>query len=189
MSDSKIATNSKPGKSDTQATPVRRSRMERFAPWLPREDFTLFPHQSGRWAKKVKSKIKLQIPAGGATPAPPVGSALGQHGVNIMDFCKKFNAETAKRKGETFPVVITVYVDKSFEFVTKTPPVSELIKKKIGLKKGSGKPGLDSAGTITWSDVEEVAKAKMVDLNAFDLEAAKKIVAGSARSMGLTVID
>ena len=140
-------------------------------------------------AKKIKGNIKLQIPAGGATPAPPVGSALGQHGVNIMDFCKKFNAETAKRKGETVPVVITVYVDKSFDFITKTPPVSELIKKKIGLAKGSGKTGTVSVGTIKWSDIEEIAKAKMVDLNAFDIEAAKKIVAGSARSMGLTVVD
>lgn len=140
-------------------------------------------------AKKVASKIKLQIPGGGATPAPPVGSALGQHGLNIMDFCKKFNAETAKRKGETVPVIITVYADKSFDFITKTPPVSELIKKKIGLAKGSGKAGTESAGSIKWSDVEEIAKAKMVDLNAFDLEAAKKIVAGSARSMGLTVTD
>ena len=140
-------------------------------------------------AKKVKANIKLQIPAGGATPAPPVGSALGQHGVNIMDFCKKFNALTAKRKGETVPVIITVYADKSFDFVTKTPPVSELIKKKIGLAKGSGKPGTDSAGSIKWSDVEEIARAKMVDLNAIDIEAAKKIVAGSARSMGLTVVD
>ncbi|MBU1007537.1 50S ribosomal protein L11 [Candidatus Dependentiae bacterium] len=140
-------------------------------------------------AKKVKSKIKLQIPGGGATPAPPVGSALGQHGLNIMDFCKKFNAETAKRKGETVPVIITVYIDKTFDFITKTPPVSELIKKKIGLAKGSGKAGTESAGSISWGDVEEIAKAKMVDLNAFDVEAAKKIVAGSARSMGLTVTD
>jgi len=140
-------------------------------------------------AKKIKSSIKLQIPAGGATPAPPVGSALGQHGVNIMDFCKKFNAQTAKRKGETVPVIITVYADKSFDFITKSPPVSELIKKKIGLSKGSGKPGTESAGKIKWSDVEEIAKAKMVDLNAFDIEAAKKIVAGSARSMGLSVED
>jgi large subunit ribosomal protein L11 len=140
-------------------------------------------------AKKIKGSIKLQIPAGGATPAPPVGSALGQHGVNIMDFCKKFNAETAKRKGETVPVIITVYADKSFDFVTKTPPVSELIKKKAGIAKGSGKTGTVSAGTIKWSDVEEIAKVKMVDLNAFDIEAAKKIVAGSAKSMGLTVVE
>jgi len=139
--------------------------------------------------KKIKKKIKLQIPGGGATPAPPVGSALGQHGVNIMDFCKKFNAQTSGRKGETVPVVITVYVDKSFDFITKTPPVSELIKKKIGLKKGSGKTGTVSAGTIKWSDLEEIAKMKMSDLNAFEIDAAKKIVAGSARSMGLTVVD
>ena len=139
--------------------------------------------------KKIKSNIKLQIPAGGATPAPPVGSALGQHGVNIMDFCKKFNSQTANRKGETVPVLITVYVDKSFVFVTKTPPVSELIRKKIGLSKGSGKPGTVSVGTVKWSDLEEIAKIKMPDLNAFDIEAAKKIIAGSARSMGLSVKD
>jgi large subunit ribosomal protein L11 len=140
-------------------------------------------------SKQIKANIKLQIPAGAATPAPPVGSALGQHGVNIMDFCKKFNAETASKKGDTIPVIITVYVDKSFTFITKTPPVSEMIKKKIGLEKGSGKPGTQSAGKIKWKDIEEIAKAKMVDLNAFDIEAAKKIVAGSARSMGLTVVD
>lgn len=139
--------------------------------------------------KKVKANIKLQIPGGGATPAPPVGSALGQQGVNIMDFCKKFNAQTANRKGETVPVVITVYVDKSFDFITKTPPVSELIRKKIGIAKGASKPGTQTAGTIKWSDLEEIAKVKMQDLNAFDIEAAKKIVAGSARSMGLTVED
>lgn len=139
--------------------------------------------------KKIKSHIKLQIKGGSATPAPPVGSSLGQHGVNIMDFCKKFNAETANRKNETVPVVITVYIDKTFSFVTKTPPVSELIRKKAGIKKGSGKPGTESAGSVKWSDVEEIAKIKMPDLNAFDLEAAKKVVAGSARSMGLTVID
>jgi large subunit ribosomal protein L11 len=140
-------------------------------------------------AKEIKSKIKLQIPGGGATPAPPVGSALGQHGVNIMDFCKKFNAETAKRKGETVPVVISVYSDRSFSFITKTTMASEMILKKASLKKGSSNPGTESAGTIKWSDVEEIAKAKMSDLNAFDVEAAKKIVAGSARSMGLEVID
>ena len=140
-------------------------------------------------AKKVKSHIKLQIEGGSATPAPPVGSSLGQHGVNIMDFCKKFNALTAKRKGETVPVIITVYADKSFDFITKTPPASELIRKKIGIKKGSSKPGADTAGTIKWDDIEEIAKIKMPDLNAFDLEAAKKVVAGSARSMGLTIVD
>ena len=140
-------------------------------------------------AKKIKAKVKLQIPGGGATPAPPVGSALGQHQVQIMDFCKKFNAETASRKGETVPVVVTVYVDKTFDFVTKTPPVSELILKNAGLKKGAGAPGTQVAGTITWDKVEEIAKIKLQDLNAIDIEGAKKIVAGSARSMGLNVVD
>lgn len=139
--------------------------------------------------KVIKATIKLQIPAGGATPAPPVGSSLGQHQVNIMDFCKKFNALTANRKGETVPVFITVYTDKTYEFITKTPPVSELLRKKANIKKGSSNPGKDSAGTIKMNDVEEIAKIKMVDLNANDIEAAKKIIAGSARSMGLTVVD
>ena len=140
--------------------------------------------------KKVKARIKLQIQGGAANPAPPVGSALGQHGVNIMDFCKKFNVDTAKRKGETVPVLITVYTDKSFDYVTKTPPVSELIRKRAGgLAKGSGKPGSESAGLIKWSDIEEIAKIKMEDLNAFDIEAAKKVVAGSARSMGIAIED
>lgn len=140
-------------------------------------------------SKKIKALIKLQLPAGGATPAPPVGNNLGQHQVNIMDFCKKFNAATASRKGETVPVVITVYVDKSFDFITKTSPVSELIRKKANIQKGSKKPGIDVAGRIRMSDIEEIAKIKMPDLNAFDLEAAKKIVAGSARSMGLQVVE
>ena len=140
-------------------------------------------------AKEVKVKIKLQIMGGGATPAPPVGSALGQHGVNIMDFCKAFNATTAKRKGETVPVVITVYTDRSFDFITKTPPVSELILKKAGVKKGSGAGGKDFVVQIKSIDVEEIAKIKMTDLNANDIEAAKKIVAGSARSMGISVVE
>lgn len=140
-------------------------------------------------SKKIKALIKLQLPAGGATPAPPVGNNLGQHQVNIMDFCKKFNAATANRKGETVPVIITVYVDKTFDFITKTPPVSELIRKKANIQKGSQKPGIDVAGRIRMSDIEEIAKVKMPDLNAFDLEAAKKIVAGSARSMGLQVVE
>jgi large subunit ribosomal protein L11 len=140
-------------------------------------------------AKKIKAKVKLQIPGGGATPAPPVGSALGQHQVQIMDFCKKFNAATASRKGETVPVVVTVYVDKTFDFVTKTPPVSELILKNAGLKKGAGAPGTQVVGTITWDKVEEIAKIKLQDLNAIDIEGAKKIIAGSARSMGLNVVD
>ncbi len=140
-------------------------------------------------AKVVKTVIKLQISGGGATPAPPVGSALGQYGVNIMDFCKGFNAETSKRKGETVPVVITVYADRSFTFITKTTPTAELIKKKINLTKGSKAPGGESVGSIKWKDLEDIAKAKMVDLNTADVEQAKKIVAGSARSMGLKIIE
>ncbi len=139
--------------------------------------------------KTIKATIKLQIPAGGATPAPPVGSSLGQHQVNIMDFCKKFNALTASRKGETVPVFITVYTDKTYEFITKTPPVSELLRKRANIQKGSSTPGTVSAGTIKMKDIEEIAKIKLVDLNANDIEAAKKIIAGSARSMGLAVVD
>lgn len=140
-------------------------------------------------AKKVKAVVKIRIPGGGATPAPPVGSSLGQHGVQLMDFCKKFNAETSKRKGETVPVFITIYTDKSFTFITKTPPVSELLKKKANIKKGAKNPSKEQAGTIQMSAVEEIAKLKMVDLNANDIEAAKKIIAGSARSMGLAIIE
>ncbi len=140
-------------------------------------------------AKAVKAKIKLLIPGGGATPAPPVGSALGQHQVNIMGFCKEFNAKTASRKGETVPVVITVYTDRSFDFVLKTAPVSELIRKKINLSKGSARPHEDKVGKISWSDIEQIAKVKMPDLNAHDIEQAKKIIAGSARSMGVDVVD
>lgn len=140
-------------------------------------------------AKAVKTKIKLQIAGGSATPAPPVGSSLGQHGVNIMEFCKQFNAKTAGRKGETVPVVITVYADRTFDFIVKTPPVSELIKKKINVTKGSSKPNVDKVGKISWKDIEEIAKIKFLDLNALDMEHAKKIVAGSARSMGVDVTD
>ncbi|KKP23897.1 MAG: 50S ribosomal protein L11 [candidate division TM6 bacterium GW2011_GWF2_28_16] len=140
-------------------------------------------------AKKIKANVKLQLPAGAATPAPPVGSCLGQHGVAIMDFCKKFNAATANRKGETVPVFITIYVDKTFDFILKTPPVSELLRKKAKIQKGASNPSKDIAGMLTWADVEEIAKIKMPDLNAFDIEAAKKIVAGSARSMGLKIKD
>ena len=140
-------------------------------------------------AKEIKGKIKLQIRGGGATPAPPVGSSLGQQGVNIMEFCKQFNAKTANRKGETVPVEITVYKDRTFSFITKTPPTSELIMKKINIKKGSSVPNVDKVGTISWKDIEEIAKVKLPDLNANDIEQAKKIVAGSARSMGVNVID
>lgn len=139
-------------------------------------------------AKEIKAQIKLLIAGGAATPAPPVGSSLGQHQVNIMDFCKQFNARTANRKGDTVPVIITVYKDKSFDFVVKTPPTSELIKKKINIVKGSSKPNTDIVGQITWKDVEEIAKVKLPDLNATELEQAKKIVAGSARSMGVKVV-
>lgn len=140
-------------------------------------------------AKEVKAKVKLQIQGGSATPAPPVGSSLGQHGVNIMDFCKQFNAKTADRKGQTVPVEITIYVDRSFDFVVKTPPVSELIRKKANVAKGSSRPHDQKVGKITWKDVEEIARIKLPDLNAFDVEQAKKIVAGSARSMGIDVVD
>lgn len=138
-------------------------------------------------AKVVKAQIKLQIPGGSATPAPPVGSSLGQHGVNIMEFCKQFNALTASRKGETVPVIITVYTDRSFDFVVKTPPVSELIKKKANVAKGSAKPNTVKVGKLLWKDIEEIAKVKLPDLNATDIEQAKKIIAGSARSMGIEV--
>jgi len=140
-------------------------------------------------AKVVKTRIKLQIPGGAATPAPPVGSALGQHGVNIMEFCKQFNAKTADRRGQTVPVQITVYDDRTFVFILKTPPVTELIKKKINLTKGSSRPHDQKVGKISWSDIEDIAKVKLPDLSAFDIEQAKKIVAGSARSMGVDVVD
>lgn len=140
-------------------------------------------------SKEVKVQIKLQIQGGAATPAPPVGSSLGQHGANIMEFCKQFNALTSSRKGETVPVVITVYKDRTFSFVLKTPPVTELIKKKISLSKGSSNPKANKVGKITWKDIEDIARIKMPDINAFDIEQAKKIVAGSARSMGVDVID
>ena len=140
-------------------------------------------------AKAVKAKIKLQIPGGAATPAPPVGNNLGQHQVNLMEFCKQFNAATANKKGETVPVIITVYVDKTFSFETKTPPVSELIRKKINISKGSSKPNTDKVGKITMDQIEEIAKIKLPDLNANTLEQAKKVIAGSARSMGVDVIE
>jgi len=138
-------------------------------------------------AKKVTGFIKLHIPAGKATPAPPVGPALGQHGVNIMDFCKAFNARTAKEEGMIIPVVITVYQDRSYTFITKTPPASILLKKAAGLAKGSGAPNKDKVGKITQKQLEDIAKQKMPDLNCFDLEQAKLIVAGTARSMGIEV--
>ncbi len=139
-------------------------------------------------AKKVVGIIKLQIPAGKATPAPPVGPALGQHQVNIMDFCKAYNAKTAKQEGLIVPVVITVYHDRSYSFITKTPPAAVLLKRAAGIAKGSGEPNRNKVGTVTDKQVEEIAKSKMPDLNAADIEAAKRIVAGTARSMGLEVV-
>jgi large subunit ribosomal protein L11 len=139
--------------------------------------------------KEVSSIIKLQIPAGKATPAPPVGPALGSSGVNIMQFVKEFNDRTANQAGMIIPVVITVYKDKSFDFITKEPPVAVLIKKAIKLQKGSGKPNRDKVGTITKAQIEEIAKQKMPDLNAASLEAAMSMVAGTARSMGVVVAD
>jgi large subunit ribosomal protein L11 len=139
-------------------------------------------------AKAIKAQVKLQIPGGAATPAPPVGNNLGQHQVNLMDFCKKFNAETADKKGQTVPVVVTIYVDKTFTFVIKTPPTAELIRKAIKITKGSSKPNTEKVGRISWSDIEEIAKIKMPDLNVIDIEQAKKVIAGSARSMGVDVV-
>ncbi len=138
-------------------------------------------------AKKVSGTIKLQIPAGEANPAPPVGPALGQHGVNIMEFCKAFNTLTEPKKGTIIPVIITVYEDKSFTFITKTPPAATLIKKALMLEKGSGEPNKNKVGSLTPEQLEEIAKIKQPDLNANDLEAAKKIIGGTARSMGVEV--
>ncbi len=140
-------------------------------------------------AKKVIGFIKLQVPAGKANPSPPIGPALGQRGLNIMEFCKAFNAKTADRKGQTVPVLITIYQDRTFDFVTKTPPATELIKQRCKVSKGSSNPSKMKVGKISWHDIEEVAKIKMSDLNALNLDAAKKIIAGSARSMGIDVIE
>ncbi|BBP46866.1 50S ribosomal protein L11 [Thiosulfatimonas sediminis] len=141
-------------------------------------------------AKKVTGYIKLQVAAGSANPSPPVGPALGQKGVNIMEFCKSFNAQTqTMEKGLPIPVVITVYADKSFTFIMKTPPASILLKKAAGIKSGSPVPNLNKVGTVTRAQLEEIANTKMADLNANDLESAVKIIAGSARSMGLVVED
>src|SRR6056297_139444 len=138
-------------------------------------------------AKKVSGKIKLQIKAGQANPAPPVGPALGQHGVNIMDFCKAFNAKTKSEGDVLIPVEITVYQDRSFDFITKTPPASFLIKKTLGLDSGSGEPNKNKVGTITWSQCKDIAEQKMKDLNANDLDAGAEMIAGTARSMGIIV--
>jgi large subunit ribosomal protein L11 len=141
-------------------------------------------------AKKVDALIKLQVPAGGANPSPPVGPALGQHGVNIMEFCKAFNAATQEmEKNLPVPVVITVYSDKSFTYIMKTPPASILLKKAAGIQKGSGVPHTDKVGKVTRAQLEEIATTKMADLNAYDMDHAVKIIAGSARSMGIETED
>ena len=139
-------------------------------------------------AKKVVGQIKLQVPGGQANPAPPVGPALGQHGVNIMEFCKAFNAKTSDANGMLVPVIITVYADRSFSFITKTPPAAVLIKKELNLKKGSGVPNKDKVGKITNEQLKKIAEIKMPDLNAADLDAAIRIIAGTARSMGVVVV-
>ena len=138
-------------------------------------------------AKKISGYIKLQVPAGKANPAPPIGPALGQHGVNIMEFCKAFNAQTQQDAGTIIPVEITVFEDRSFTFITKTPPAAVLIKEAAGLEKGSGEPNREKVGRLTKAQVREIAERKMPDLNANDLDAADKIIAGTARSMGVEV--
>jgi len=140
-------------------------------------------------AKKVIAQIKLQIPAGQANPAPPVGPALGQHGVNIMEFCKAFNEKTSKDSGTIIPVIITVYQDRSFSFITKTPPAAVLIKSEINLEKGSSEPNREKVGEISKAQLEKIAKIKMPDLNARDLENAVKVIEGTAKSMGLKIVN
>jgi large subunit ribosomal protein L11 len=137
--------------------------------------------------KRVAALVKVQLPAGQATPAPPVGTALGPHGVNIMDFCKQYNAATEGQRGNIIPVEITIFEDRSFEFITKTPPAPELIKKAAGVAKGSGEPNRNKVGTISAAQVREIAQTKMPDLNARSIEMAERIIAGTARSMGITV--
>ncbi|HWJ98364.1 MAG TPA: 50S ribosomal protein L11 [Acidimicrobiales bacterium] len=137
--------------------------------------------------KKVKAVVKIQIPAGQATPAPPVGTALGPHGVAIMDFCKAYNAQTEASRGQIIPVEITIFEDRSFTFITKTPPASRMLLEAAGVAKASSNPGKESGGSVTAAQIEEIAKVKLPDLNANDLDAAKKIVEGTARSMGLAV--
>lgn len=140
-------------------------------------------------AKKITAYVKLQVPAGKANPAPPIGPALGQHGVNIMEFCKQFNAKTAQMGDINIPVVITVYSDRSFTFITKTPPAADLIKKTLGLAKGSAKPNRDKVGTISRKQIREIAETKLPDLNCTDIEAAMRTVEGTAKSLGLNVVD
>ncbi|MGD9049832.1 MAG: 50S ribosomal protein L11 [Anaerolineae bacterium] len=140
-------------------------------------------------AKKVKAIVKLAIPAGKATPAPPVGPALGQHGINIMAFCKDYNARTAHQAGSIIPAEITVFQDNSFRFILKTPPATDLLKKAAGISKGASEVALETAGTVTQQQVREIAEQKMKDLNAYDVESAMRMIEGTARSMGIQVLD
>jgi large subunit ribosomal protein L11 len=140
-------------------------------------------------AKEITAKIKLQVPAGKANPAPPVGPALGQHGVNIMEFCKQFNAKTQKMGETIIPVIISVYSDRSFTFITKTPPAAELLKKAAGIVKGSGVPNKDKVGKVTKAQIKEIAQTKLADLNAASVESAMRMIEGSAKSMGLEITD
>jgi large subunit ribosomal protein L11 len=140
-------------------------------------------------AKEITAKIKLQVPAGKANPAPPVGPALGQHGVNIMEFCKAFNAKTQKMGDTVVPVIISVYSDRSFTFITKTPPAAELLKKAAGIVKGSGVPNKDKVGKVTKAQIKEIAQTKLPDLNAASVESAMRMIEGSAKSMGLEIVD
>ncbi|MDA2917431.1 MAG: 50S ribosomal protein L11 [bacterium] len=140
-------------------------------------------------AKEVKALVKLQVPAGQANPSPPVGPALGQHGVNIMEFCTAFNAQTQGREGLIIPVVVTIYADQSFSFVLKSPPASVLLKQAAGIAKGSADPKREKVGAVTWAQVEDIARMKEQDLNTLDIEAAKRIIAGTARSIGIEVTD
>jgi large subunit ribosomal protein L11 len=139
--------------------------------------------------KKITAYVKLQVPAGKANPAPPIGPALGQHGVNIMEFCKQFNAKTAQMGDINIPVVITIYSDRSFTFITKTPPAADLIKKTLGLAKGSAKPNRDKVGKITRSQIKEIAETKLPDLNCTDINSAMRTIEGTAKSLGLNVVD
>ena len=139
-------------------------------------------------AKKITAKVKLQLPAGSANPSPPVGPALGQHGVNIMEFCKAFNAKTMEQKGTIIPALITIYADRSFTFITKTPPASVLLVKAAKIDKGSGEPNKNKVGKVTAAQIEEIAKLKMVDMTAKDLESACRTISGTARSMGIEIV-
>jgi len=140
-------------------------------------------------AKKLVAKVKLQVPAGQANPSPPVGPALGQHGVNIMEFCKAFNEKTKDKQGYIIPAVVSIYEDRTFSFVTKTPPAADLLKRAAQIAKASGEPNMNKVASVTKAQIEEIAKMKMVDLNASSLEAAMKMIAGTARSMGIEIVD